>query len=200
MTPLNPKVGGTTGKGPGAIVARRVSWRVVCRDGLMQLASGRATRLESSVLAPPRGESPRRPPSRPTPAHPTQAWAMEGAGAAETADPTGAARVATLHCPHPAAAPGPPFPQPLGNRLPAHRPSALRRPPSPLSTPFHSPGDEVHILFGLGRKDETAQATSNPSRLLSTEPGQVQSRNRELAAEVQNVANKGVRELQPRRQ
>src|SRR5713226_3625342 len=101
MTPLNPKVGGTAGKGLGEIVACRASWRVVFCDGLMQLAAGRTTRLESSVLTPPRGESPRRPPSHPTPTHPTQAWAMEGAGAAETADPTGAARVATLHGPHP---------------------------------------------------------------------------------------------------
>src|SRR5712692_7517137 len=76
--------------------------------------------------------------------------------------------------PPPAAAPRPPVPQPLGSRLPAPRAPALRHPPSPPSTPFHSPGDEAHILFGLGRKDETTQATSNPSRLLSTEPGQVQ--------------------------
>jgi hypothetical protein len=51
MTPLNPEFGGTAGKGPVEIVACRAFWRVVFCDGLMQLASGRATR----PLAPPRG-------------------------------------------------------------------------------------------------------------------------------------------------
>src|SRR5260370_193741 len=60
----------------------------------------------------------------------------------------------------PAAAPGPPFPQPLGTRLPAHHTSALHRPPSPLSTPSTAPATR-YILFGLGTKSETAQATSN---------------------------------------
>src|SRR6202158_3582476 len=90
-------LGGTAGKGRGEIVAWRASWRVVFCDRLMQPASGRATRLESSVLAPPQGEPPRRPPSHSTPAHPTQAWAMEGAGAAETADQTRAAPGASVH-------------------------------------------------------------------------------------------------------
>ena len=115
-----PELGGTAGKGPGEIVACRASWRVVFCDGLMQLASGRATRLESSVLGPSRGERPHRPPSHPTPTHPAQVWAMEGAGSAETADPTGAARVATLHCPRPPRPPVRRFRSPLetGSRPP----------------------------------------------------------------------------------
>jgi hypothetical protein len=51
--PMKPEMGGTAGKGPGEIVACRASWHVVFFDGWMQLASARATRLKSSVLAPP---------------------------------------------------------------------------------------------------------------------------------------------------
>jgi hypothetical protein len=135
-TLLSPEMGGTAGKGPVEIVACRASWRVVFCDGLTQLTLGRATRLNSSVLAPSRSGPPHRPPSHPTPTHPTQAWAMEGAGSAETADPTGAARVATLHCPHPPRPPVRRFRSPLetGSRPTAHPPSAAhprRFPPLP---------------------------------------------------------------------
>jgi hypothetical protein len=70
--PLSPEMGGTAGKGPAEIVACRASWRVVFCDGWLPWASRRATRLESSVLVPPRAEPPRRPPSHPTPV-PTRA-------------------------------------------------------------------------------------------------------------------------------
>jgi hypothetical protein len=145
MMPLNPEVGGTAGKGPGEIVARRASWRIVFCDGLIQSASGRATRLESSVLAPPRRESPRRPP-----AHPTQAWAMEGAAPDGNRGPNRGRPRRYAPLPPPAAAPGPLFPQSLGNRLPA--PHHTRPPPPTLAgyRPSHSPGDEV--IYTLGRQ------------------------------------------------
>jgi hypothetical protein len=146
MMLLKPKVGGSTGKGPGEIVACGASWHVVFDDGLMQLAARRATRPESFVLTPPRGEPLRRPPSRPTPAHPTQAWAMEGAGSAETADPTGAARVATLHGPHPPRPPVRRFRSPLetGSRPPGPPPSTAHprrfphRPTAPATRSIYS--------------------------------------------------------------
>jgi hypothetical protein len=150
MTPLNPEVGGTTGQGPGEIVACRASWRVVLCDGLIQPAAGRATRLESSVLAPPRREPPHRPPSHTTPPHPTQAWAMEGAAPDGNRGPNRGRRRRYAPLPPPAAAPGPPFPQSLGNRLPA--PRRARPPPPTLAgyRPSHSPDDEV--IYTLGRE------------------------------------------------
>ena len=133
---------------------------------------GRATRLESSVLVPPRGKPPRRPTSHPPPAHPTQAWAMEGAAPDGNRGPNRGRPRRFAPLPPPAAAPGPPFPQSLGNRLPARRTPALRRPPSPLSTPSTAPATR-YILFGLGKEKRNRPGYVNPSCLLSTEPGQV---------------------------
>jgi hypothetical protein len=141
-----------SGKGPGEIVACRASWRVVFCDGLIQPAAGRATRLESSLLAPARREPPRRPPAHPTPAHPTQAWAMEGAAPDGNRGPNRGRPRRYAPLPPPAAAPGPPFPQSLGNRLPA--PRHARPPPPTLAAfrPFHSPDDEVIYTLGSEKK------------------------------------------------
>ena len=135
MTPLNPEVGGTAGKGRGQIVACRASWRGVFCDGWIQPAAGRATRLESSVLAPPRHEPPYRQPFHPTPAHPTQAWAMEGAAPDGNRGPNRGRPRRYAPLPPPAAAPGPPFPQALAKRLPAPR---RARPPPPTLAVSHN--------------------------------------------------------------
>jgi hypothetical protein len=128
-----PNLGGTAGKGRGEIVACRASWRVVFCDRRIQAtldqrmeARARATRL---------------------PCHPTQAWAMEGAGSAETADPTGAARVATLRCPRPPRPPVRRFRSPLetGSRPPTHPPPAAH----PRRFPHRStaPATRLHIFL-----------------------------------------------------
>jgi hypothetical protein len=179
MMLLKPKVGGSTGKGPGEIVACGASWHVVFDDGLMQLAARRATRPESFVLTPPRGEPLRRPPSRPTPAHPTQAWAMEGAGSAETADPTGAARVATLHGPHPPRPPVRRFRSPLetGSRPPGPPPSTAHprrfphRPTAPATRSIYSLVWEEKTRRPRLRQTQAVYCPPNRGRPTGTNPG-----------------------------
>jgi hypothetical protein len=174
MMLLKPKVGGSTGKGPGEIVACGASWHVVFDDGLMQLAARRATRPESFVLTPPRGEPLRRPPSRPTPAHPTQAWAMEGAGSAETADPTGAARVATLHGPHPPRPPVRRFRSPLetGSRPPGPPPSTAH----PRRFPHRPTAPATRSIYSLVWEEKTRRPRLRQTQAVYCPPNRGRSR------------------------
>jgi hypothetical protein len=121
------------GQGRGEIVACKASW-----GGIQAPRRGRATRL--------------RPPSLPRPP-PNQRkhglWKVPRL--METADPTGAARVATLRCPRP---PRPPVRSShrrlqTGSRPPAA--PALHRPPSPVRTPPTAPATTSPIHF-LRRK------------------------------------------------
>jgi hypothetical protein len=66
--------------------------------------------------------------------------------------------------PPPTAAPGPPFPQAFGNRLPAHPPAALHHPPSPLSTPPTAPATM------LSSNLRNAKAPRRPDRGLRGPP------------------------------
>jgi hypothetical protein len=95
-------------------------------------------------------------------AHPTHAWAMEGAGSAETADPTGAARVAALHGPHPPRPPVRRFRSPLETGSRPARAPALHPPTLAAFHPFHSPGGEVHIPELQKQKKQHSAGNGKP--------------------------------------
>jgi len=126
------------------------------------------------VLAPPPGAPPRRPPSDPTPTHPTQAWAMEGAGSAETADQTGAARVATLRCPRPPRPPVRRFRSPLetGSRPPAHPPSTAH----PRRFPHRSTAPTTRCIYSLVRQGKTKPPRLHQTQAVYCPPNRGRSR------------------------
>jgi hypothetical protein len=111
-------------------------------------------RATADVWPPRRGRAlraPTPPPSRP-PSHPTQAWGMEGAASDGNRGLNRGRPHRYAPLPPPTAAPSPPFPQPLANRLPA--PHHTRPPPPTLarSHTSHTPdGDESYTLLGKNR-------------------------------------------------
>jgi len=93
----------------------------------------------------------------PIPAHPTQAWATEGATPDGNRGPNGGRPRRCAPLPPPTAAPGPPFPQSFGNRLPARR---RARPPPPTLAGSHtsrSPGDDEPYTFSEGREKRSTR-------------------------------------------
>ncbi len=91
-----------------------------------------------------------------------QAWGMEGAASDGNRGLSRGRPRRYAPLPPPTAAPSPPFPQPLANRLPA--PLRARPPPTTLARlhTSHTPdGDAPYTLFGTGR-DPAGVVTPQP--------------------------------------